>query len=228
MRLRRGAFEKFAAHRAARQDRLAPPAFRGRFVRSGHALGHSSEDAVREARLGVRLEDDGGNSSQRGHEHHGASGITSDSERRDNAVSAKDLCGVPESWGKHRDVAQELHAADSLEPGDAQSLKQQPCGRHELRFHSALCPHKHHFPLSIFSWPAEPFFRNSQRRKNVPARSATCNQQFHKPDRFKSPAASKHSHFTSAKVFKRQSLACWLMFRSTPVARSIANKLEPP
>ncbi len=98
--------------------------------------------------------------------------------------------------------------------------------RHQFCFHSALGSYDHDAAYS-FRLAPEPFSRDSNGGKNVPASAAACDQQILGPRAAGGDVARGDFGF-SRDGCSHVSSACWLMFNSTPVANNMANRLDPP
>ena len=122
--------------------------------------------------------------------------------------------------GKHRRVAQQFHPADALQSRRANRFERQPGLRHQSCFDSALGSHEHDLPLSVTAAArlvrrAAAILARRPCRKHVAARAAAGDQQ--------------RLHVGRVCIARlTSSSACWLMFKSTPVANSITSKLDPP
>jgi len=140
--------------------------------------------------------------------HHGTRRVPAHAKCDSKIVAAQNPFRVPQSLRKNGCVAKKLCSADSLQTRHADCFERQPGLRHQPRFHSALGSYDHDASFS-FGLAAKPFTRNGNRRENVPAGAAAGNQQ-------------------TVCILLHISSACWLMFKSTPVANNIKIKLDPP
>ena len=119
------------------------------------------------------------------------------------------------------DVAPEFRSAHAFQAGRPNQFERQSRLRHQLRFHPAFRSDNHDaffpFPRPASVPAPQPFPRDGERRENVAARAAAGNQQILRVRRS-----------ASLRIRAHVSSACWLMFRSTPVANSITSRLDPP
>jgi hypothetical protein len=132
-------------------------------------------------------------------------------------MPVKDRKGIPHRGSEHRDIPDEFHPTNAFESRGADGLKWKPGLRHQTGFNSALGSDEHYFS---FLSPRYPFQGDGQRGENVSARAASRNQQ-------RQIALPCFRHMALPGCVPAYS-ACWLIFRSTPVAASITRRLEPP
>src|ERR1700726_44805 len=141
--------EEFLAYGTARDDGFATEALGGFSMGDGDARGHVCEDAIRETRLDVRLENYTWDRVNHGEKHHWTRGVTSHAESCSEFVSAKNSCRVDQPCGEHRRVAKQLCAADAFQAGDANRFKRQSRLRYQLCFHPALGSYYHDASISL-------------------------------------------------------------------------------
>ena len=175
-RLARRDGKEFGAHRATGNDGLSPPRLRRNFITGGDTLRETREKLVGETRFGVRLKNNVGHASKPRRKHHRSCGVSADAKGRNWVVLAQHPARVKHGGEQHRQILEQGAPAFAFEPGDAQSFERQARLRHQLHLNSALGSHQHDFP---FFSPGKPLAGNGQRRENVPACAAACDQEFH-------------------------------------------------
>ena len=131
-------------------------------------------------------------------------------------MAAENFLRVPQAYRNHRRIAHQLYPADTFESRYANQLQRHAGSGHKPRFHSALGSYRTLAPSSCRLLTAPGYSsRYGQRRKDVPRR---CRRL--RSEAFCSPALTSRG--------KKKNSACWLIFKSTPVASSIPSKLDPP
>ena len=144
-------------------------------------------------------------------QHHRARRRSRPRRRRRHTGGGAELRAESQSpAGQKRNVLQERHAAKSLPARRANHLERETRRRNEFLFQAALCPDEEQ--------PSRPASRDSHSRATASAGN-TCPP-------VPPPAISSSKCCLTPR--RRDHSACWLIFRSTPVARSITSRLDPP
>src|SRR5882724_387739 len=190
-RFARSNLKKLGADRIAGEDSFFAKFFRGDGIAGGDTARHARENFVREARFGVRFENDVRDAAKPGSKEHGARRVTADAECRDRFVLANDRKSISHTGKKRGEIFDEREAALALESGGAQCFERQGGLRDKLHFNSALCSYEHDFS---FGSARKPFAGDCNRRKNVATRASACNQELHGAANFtRTPLAAKYS-----------------------------------
>ena len=152
----------------------------------------------------------------------GPGGVAADAERRSETVAPHNFFRIPQAGRKHRGVAQNLPRRCLSNPRRESNSSGSPaCGTsfdsiprsvptnhdasHCLAAHAAAIPARRPAP--------EKRGRRCRRQQSTRHLFARVVQRYsHRPFRWPPHVSS----------------ACWLIFKSTPVANSMPNKLEPP
>ena len=194
--------------------RFCAPAFCGRFIAGGDARGHARQDAIGEAGLGVGLEHHGRQAAQhRGQHHRARRHIRRPRSAAQNSMPAQDREANPTSPGTSFATlrAKRIPPCLSGPPSESSPAATRPrapgalpfrvaCPRTPLPFPLLAPSHSRATASAGKTWPPVPPPAIKNFKFWLRRCSGACTPQF----------------------------ACWLIFRSTPVASSITNKLDPP
>ena len=106
-RLTRGNGKEFGTYGAAGNDGFFSPCLRRNFIASGNALRKARQEFVGEARLGVRLKNNVGHTSQPRRQHHGPRCVAANAKRGDRLVLAQDAARVKHGRNEHGQILEQ-------------------------------------------------------------------------------------------------------------------------